>query len=71
LAIDLDTLPEAGETDGYDWAIDQIREIVNNVATVAEPPRSLRTFNLINQLVEIISDADNKDDNEPDGHPER
>jgi len=53
--------PEEG-TDGYDWAIEEIRSIVNTLGAHESPMekrnggvrRSLRVFDLINKLVDLI-----------------
>jgi hypothetical protein len=59
----------APDADGYDWAIEEIRAVANTLAAHRDPnqrahgPRhSLRVFNLINQLVDLIP-ADNDEPN--------
>jgi hypothetical protein len=56
----LDEGPDDG-TDGYDWAIEEIREITNKLSQYENPARksngprhSLRTFNLLNSLIDLI-----------------
>lgn len=59
-------------TDGYDWAIEEIREIVNVLGHQENPGQrpggpkhSLRVFNLINQLVDLIPGDEGLNDAEP------
>jgi len=57
------------DTDGYEWAIERLREVANTLANHPDPERkingpkhSLRVFNLINNLVDLIPAEDNKDE---------
>ncbi len=56
-------------TDGYEWAIEELRSIVNTLANhegplqrPGGPKRSLRVFQLINQLVDLIPGEGTTDD---------
>jgi hypothetical protein len=60
------------DTDGYDWAIEEIREVANKLSATENPSRrrsgpkhSLRTFNLINALIDLIP---TDEDDEPTPH---
>lgn len=56
-------------TDGYEWAIEEIRSIVNTLGNHEDPlqrpggpKHSLRVFHLINQLVDLIPGEGTTDD---------